>query len=142
MQQVRCEFCHEFINASEYPTHREQHLKLRADGQQTDYATLPEADRENGPLYGVPQVYVHRKCGNATGMPEDIIRSYLKNPYMYLADETFCTGCGTHVAMGECQWQETGENLQTYMNRLRAEKPELRPGILMWTLLKLIKLFR
>jgi hypothetical protein len=54
----------------------------------------------------VPSVYVHRKCGVTTGMPEEIVRSYLRNPYMYLADATFCCGCGTHVPFRECTWTE------------------------------------
>ena len=63
-------------------------------------------------------------------MPEEIVRSYLKNPYLYLADSTFCCGCGRHVPFRECKWTETGENLQAYMDDLRAQKPELRPGLL------------
>jgi hypothetical protein len=75
----------------------------------------------------VPRVYVHRKCGVATQMPEEIIRSYLQNPYLYSSDETFCCGCNKHVPERECKWTETGENLQEYMDRLRAAKPEMRP---------------
>ena len=141
MAQVRCEFCHEYIDKSEYDAHCAEHMKLRADGQQTDYVTLPQEDREQGSLAGVPQVYVHEKCGAATGMPEEIVRSYLKNPYLYLADKTFCTGCGKHVPFRECQWAETGENLQEYTDRLRAEKPEMRPGIFIRMLAGIVKLF-
>jgi hypothetical protein len=127
MSQKRCPYCHEYIDASDYPAHEAEHVKARPDGQQTDYATLPEEERDQGDLAGVPRVYVHTKCGGGTGMPEDIIRSYLKNPYMYMADATFCTGCGKHVPFRECVWVETGEDLQSYMDRLRAEKPELKP---------------
>lgn len=140
MPRVRCEFCHEYIDQVDYPDHRKQHLKLRADGQQTEYVTLPEEEREQGALVGIPQVYVHRSCGAATGMPEEIIRSYLVNPYLYLADKTFCTGCGRHVPLRECEWTETGENLQVYTDQLRAAKPDLRPGILMRMLGRLLKL--
>ena len=127
MAQVRCPYCHEYIDESAYPAHQAGHLEPKPDGQQTDYATLPEEEREQGDLAGVPKVYVHRKCGSATGMPEEIIRSYLKNPYMYMADETFCCGCGKHVPFRDCVWTETGEDLQTYMDNLRAEKPEMKP---------------
>jgi len=127
MAQVRCPYCHEYIDESAYPAHEARHVKARADGQQTDYATLPEEDRDQGDLAGVPKVYVHRKCGVATGMPEEIIRSYLANPYMYMADATFCCGCGTHVPFRECVWTETGEDLQTYTDKLRASKPEMKP---------------
>lgn len=141
MGQVRCEFCHEFIEKSEYNSHIEEHMKLRPDGQQTDYVTLPDEERATGSLHGVPQIYLHTRCGNSTGMPEDIIRSYLQNPYLYLADRTFCTGCGKHVPFKECEWTETGENLQDYMDDLRAEKPEMRPGILTRMLVGVVKLF-
>lgn len=127
MAQIRCPYCHEYIDEATLPAHEAKHRKARPDGQQNDYATLPEEDREQGDLTGVPKVYIHRKCGAATGMPEGIIRSYLKNPYMYMADATFCTGCGKHVPVRECEWTETGENLQSYMNKLRAAKPEMKP---------------
>lgn len=74
-------------------------------------------------------------------MPEEIVRSYLKNPYLYLADETFCAGCGVHVSFSDCEWTETGEDLQVYMNRLRAEKPELRPGLLKRILVGVLNFF-
>lgn len=139
MATIRCEFCHEHIDSADYPAHRETHMKLREDGQQTDYVTLPPEERHAGSLEGVPQVYVHRRCGAATGMPEEIIRSYLENPYLYLADRTFCTGCGRHVPFRECVWTETGEDLQTYTDRLRAAKPELRPGLLKRVLFALLR---
>jgi hypothetical protein len=44
-----------------------------------------------------------------------------------MADETFCGGCGTHVPFRECVWVETGEDLQTYTDKLRAAKPEMKP---------------
>ena len=56
-----------------------------------------------------------------------LIRSYLKNPYLYGADATFCTGCGRHVPFRECVWEETGEDLQSYTDGLRAAKPEMKP---------------
>jgi hypothetical protein len=126
-QQIRCQFCHEYVDAADYRAHVAQHVKERPDGQQTDYATLPPEEREAGDLAGVPRIYVHRKCGAGTGMPEEIIRSYLKNPYLYMADRTFCTGCGEHVPFRECVWTETGEDLQTYIDKLRAAKPEMKP---------------
>ncbi len=141
MGMVRCQYCHEYIDTAAYSSHKAEHLKARPDGQQSEYATLPPEEREQGSLSGVPTVYVHVKCGAATGMPEEIVRSYLKNPYMYLADATFCTGCGTHVPFRDCKWTETGENLQTYTDRLRAEKPECRPGILTRMLIGIAKLF-
>ena len=127
MSTIRCPYCHEHIDSAAYPAHEAEHLKPRPDGQQSEYATLPPEEREEGSLAGAPKVYRHRKCGVATGMPEEIIRSYLKNPYMYMADETFCCGCGRHVPFRECVWVETGEDLQTYTDKLRAAKPEMKP---------------
>ena len=127
MEQIRCPYCHEFIDKAEFPAHEAAHRKTRPDGQQSEYATLPEEERAQGDLAGVPKVYVHRKCGAATGMPEEIIRSYLQNPYLYSADATFCCGCGKHVPFRECVWTETGEDLQSYTDKLRAAKPEMKP---------------
>ena len=127
MGMIRCPYCHDMIDERDMAAHEAEHRRAKPDGQQSEYATLPPEEREEGDLTGVPRVYVHRKCGQGTGMPEEIIRSYLKNPYMYTADASFCTGCGKHVPFRECEWVETGEDLQTYTDRLRAEKPEMKP---------------
>jgi hypothetical protein len=127
METIRCPYCHEYIDPAAYPAHEAEHRKPRPDGQQSETATLPPEDREQGPLAGVPKVYRHSRCGAATGMPEEIIRSYLKNPYMYMADATSCCGCGKHVPFRECVWVETGKDLQTYTGNLRAAKPEMKP---------------
>jgi hypothetical protein len=136
MPKIHCPYCHEEVDALAYPIHEANHRMTREDGQQNEYVTLPEDQRETGDLDGVPQVYVHQKCGVATGMPEEIIRTYLKNPYIYSGDATYCCGCSTHVPNRECVWTETGEDLQTYMDKLRAAKPELKPKwywkALMW----------
>ncbi len=127
MAKIRCPYCHKMVEEASFDAHEAKHRKAKADGQQTDYVTLPETQRKKGKLDGVPTVYVHDKCGGATGMPEDIIRSYLKNPFLYMADATFCTGCGKHVPFAECEWTETGENLQDTMDDLREAKPHLKP---------------
>ncbi len=119
MSQIRCPFCHLYIDECAYPAHGADHVKARPDGQQADYVTLPDDEREHGDLDGVPQVYVHHRCGVETCMPEDIVRSYLKDPYLYSADETFCCGCGRHVPNRQCSWVESDENLQEYFGRLR-----------------------
>ncbi|NLS96888.1 MAG: hypothetical protein GXX96_32530 [Planctomycetaceae bacterium] len=128
--QVRCPYCHEYVPQSQYGRHEQQHLRLQEDGQQAEYATLPPEEREvSTDLTSAPRWYRHKKCGQVTGMPEEIIQTYLTNPWFYLSDKTFCTGCGKHVRLRECVWEETGENLQTYNDRLRAGKPGLRPGL-------------
>lgn len=130
-QLKRCPYCHEHIDESEFVAHCAAHEKIRPDGQHEEYITLPPELRLNEMPIDEPQVYQHRKCGECTQMPEEIIRSYLVNPYLYLADRTFCTGCGVHVPARECVWTETGEDLQSHTDRLRAAKPECRPGFLM-----------
>src|ERR1700754_103130 len=114
MPKERCPYCHEYIESSEMAAHEAAHRELQEDGQQADYVTLPEDEREQGDLDGEPTVYIHRVCGEATEMPDDIVRSYLVNPYLYLADATFCCGCGKHVPLRECVWMDTGEDLQTH----------------------------
>ncbi len=141
MSTIRCPFCHEYIEEAAYSAHEAEHMKLRPDGQQGEYVTLPPDLRDEGSLDGVPKVYRHNRCGEHTGMPEEIIRSYLINPYLYSADRTFCTGCGIHVPLSECVWVETGEDLQTYTDKLRAEKPEMRPGFFKRMLIGLAKMF-
>ncbi len=128
MDTIRCPYCHENVAINGFEEHKRTHLEKKPDGQQTDYATLPPEDRLEGDLTGVPTVYVHQQCGAATGMPDEIVRSYIKNPFLYMSDSTFCTGCEKHVPIGECIWADTGENLQSYMDSLRAKKPELRPA--------------
>lgn len=124
MARVQCPFCHEMIDERAFPAHAAKHMERRSDGQQTDYATLPQSQREAGNLDTVPRVYVHAICRVATVMPEEIVRTYLQDPHFYSADATYCCGCERHVPFGECVWKETGENVQAYMNKLRAAKPK------------------
>src|SRR5262245_2748168 len=81
MSIVQCKYCHEMVPLVTYALHVQQHERKRADGQQTDDATLPAELREEGDLEGVPRWYRHEKCGVQAGMPEDIIRTYLQNPF-------------------------------------------------------------
>jgi hypothetical protein len=118
-----------YVDSVAYPAHEAEHLERRRDGQQGEYVTLPPQEREQGSLAGVPMVYRHEKCGATTRMAEEIIRSYLKNPYLYTADETFCGGCGQHVPLRQCVWVETGEDLQSYTERLRAATLPSKHGV-------------
>ena len=133
---TRCPYCHEWVKALGYPEHRKQHDGFRPDGQQTEYITLPPEDRDPRSLEGVPRVYYHSRCGSHTGMPEEIIRSYLQDPYLYYGDHSFCGGCHKHIPCRELVWVETGENMQAYNDRLRAAHPEKRP--LLWQLKRLL----
>ncbi len=120
MANVECPYCHKLIPEREFEAHVAYHRADRGDGQNRDYATLRPDLRDQDDLTGVPQVYMHLKCRTGTGMPEEIVRTYLVNPWFYNSDRTFCCGCSTHVPLSECVWTETGENVQQYMNKLRA----------------------
>ncbi len=141
MATKRCPYCHEWIDLGEFGAHCAEHQRLRPDGQHNEYVTLPPEEREQGDLEGVPRVYRHWRCGRCTGMPEEIIRTYLKNPFTYMADRSFCTGCGRHVPCRELVWVETGENMQDYNNRLRADYRERNPKPATRTLSDLLMLF-
>ncbi len=87
-----------------------------------DHQTLPPRVRSKKRLRDVPKVYYHEKCGAATGMPEEIIRTYLVNPWFY-NNYTFCCGCNRYLHQKNFYWTETGENLHDYSLRLRRESP-------------------
>ena len=138
MKTIRCEYCHQEVPANQYEAHVKEHTKLQDDGQQVDYATLP-ADQRHGvelDFENAPKWYQHQKCGQVTGMPHEIIKTYLKNPYFY-SGMTFCTGCEDHVPESECVWEETGQNLSEYKDELKAKVPR-PPGCFGFMLLFLL----
>lgn len=134
MPRRRCPFCHEMISVLNFERHIQQHTELRSDGQMTDHVTLPPEQRESGSLEGVPSVYEHSRCGQCTQMPDEIIRSYLKNPFLY-NNYTFCAGCGTYFHTREFTWIDTGETLYDYNQGLKAEYRRHHPSL--WS--KLVK---
>jgi len=117
---VECPFCHKSVFRWFYSWHQSGHTALREDGQMNEHVTLAPEQRYEGSLDGVPQAYRHAKCGVTTGMPEEIIRSYLVNPLTY-NDSSFCCGCGTYVISSDLNWIETGEAVMSYMGRLRSD---------------------
>jgi hypothetical protein len=84
---------------------------------------LPPEARFSGALDGVPRVYRHEKCGVATEMPEEVIRSYLADPWLY-NDWVWCSGCEDNIRQRDLVWTETGEHLSEYFATLRALKPQ------------------
>jgi len=118
MDSVVCPFCHKEVLASWYPKHRAKHTAKLADGQMKDHITVHPTGRFQGSLDGVPQVYRHPKCRVATRMPEEIIRSYLVNPFLYSA-RSFCCGCNDYVDQTELFWTETGQNMAEYNEDLK-----------------------
>jgi hypothetical protein len=112
--------------------HRAKHTKRLPDGQMTDHITVPPERRFEGSLKGVPRGYRHPRCGVVTGMPEEIVRSYLANPFLY-ASRSFCCGCNDYIPCAELFWVETGQCLMDYFRGLQEEylrvheKPPLKP---------------
>jgi hypothetical protein len=82
---------------------------------------LPPESRFGGPLDGVPRVYQHAKCGVATEMPEDVIRSYLADPWLY-NDWVWCCGCEDNIRQQDLTWKDTGERLSDYFAGLKANR--------------------
>jgi hypothetical protein len=124
IETVRCPFCHEQIEQSILETHiKEIHLVKLPDGQQKDHLTTPPQMRYEGSLENVPQAYYHKKCGCGTGMPEEIIRSYLIDPFLH-NDYTFCCGCNDYVHISQVYWLTpehflTDETVHQYIRKLR-----------------------
>jgi hypothetical protein len=82
---------------------------------------LPPDAQYAGPLDGVPRVYIHAKCGVATEMPEEFVRSYLADPWLY-NDWVWCCGCNDNIRQQDLTWSESGERLSDYFGNLRAER--------------------
>lgn len=141
MARRRCPFCHEMISGLQYDRHIRQHTELRADGQMNDHVTLPPDQRHGGSIDDVPSVYEHDRCGKCTRMPDDIIRSYLRNPFLY-NDKTFCASCGTYYHTREFTWVETGETLYEYNQNLKAEYRKRHPTLLTQLLRVIAGLFQ
>ena len=119
MLLIRCPFCHRLVLRPFYAGHKAKHTAPRPDGQMTDHVTVHPAGRYKGSLRDVPQVYRHPTCGVATKMPEEIIRSYLVNPFLY-GGGSFCCGCNGYVPEGELFWTETVQSLAEYQAELQA----------------------
>lgn len=116
----RCPYCHRWVLNWLYDSHEKKHTQRRDDGQMTDHVTAPPTERYTGSLADVPQAYHHSVCDTTTGMPEEIIRTYLVNPMAY-NDSSFCCGCGDYIDMSQLVWRETGENVLDYMGKLRLQ---------------------
>jgi hypothetical protein len=125
---IECPFCHKSVFRWFYAWHESKHTAIRDDGQMNEHITAAPQNRFEGSLEGVPQAYVHRKCGVATGMPEEIIRTYLVAPLTY-NDTSFCCGCGEYIIGSELTWLDTGESLMAYNGRMRCEYLKNTHGI-------------
>jgi hypothetical protein len=113
------------------------------DEPNRDEPNRPEALQgdEQFDLTGQPRHYVHLVCGEPTQMPEEQLRNYLTNPYYYPIDRTYCPGCGVPVPLRHCYWIETRENLQVFLDRLRAEHADLEPPVFFRCITRFLKLW-
>ncbi|MBC7853597.1 MAG: hypothetical protein IAF94_09185 [Pirellulaceae bacterium] len=129
-----CPFCHTWLANNIFDEHVASHTRLLPDGQMKDHVTVRPEERFAGDLAKEPRWYVHPKCGGVTGMPEEIIRSYMVDPFLY-NESSFCTGCHGYVPTAELFWQETNESLQGASYRRKAEfiqKNHLNPNDFVW----------
>lgn len=117
---IRCQFFHKLVFRPFYASHRAKHTELLPDGQMSEHITVHPTGRYKGSLKGIPQAYEHPRCGVATGMPEEIIRSYLVNPFLY-SGGSFCCGCGDYMPYEELFWKDTGQSLADYFRELQEE---------------------
>jgi Protein of unknown function (DUF3239) len=117
---VNCKFCHETVFLPLYDSHLSKHTQPLEDGQMTDHITVCPQQRYQKSLDRIPNVYIHPYCNTRTGMPEDIIRSYLVNPFLY-NQYTFCTGCRDYIHQSELFWCETEQCLADYFQDLQQE---------------------
>lgn len=76
----------------------------KEEGQNTCYLILSEEERAKGFIRPVRDSYTHDKCGALTRMPLAIAETYARDPKFYGA--TFCTGCNTHLPVGEFTWDD------------------------------------
>ena len=118
MLLVSCPFCHKKVLRFFYAGHRAKHTAALPDGQMKDHVTVHPTGRFKGSLSGIPQAYRHPKCGVTTKMPEEIIRSYLVNPFLY-GGGSFCCGCNDYLPEAEFFWTETGQNMAEYNQDLK-----------------------
>jgi hypothetical protein len=67
-----------------------------------------------------PRVYKHKKCGCKVRMSDDVILTYLDDPFYY-TEFTHCPRCGGDVPRRECVWVETRQRMDEYFEDLQAE---------------------
>jgi hypothetical protein len=77
----------------------------------------PERPGESGPS---SLVYEHRRCGVRTVLPELEHKLLLADPYQL--PYTYCAGCKKHFHDRQFTWADSGENLFSYVKRLRSRK--------------------
>lgn len=72
------------------------------------------------------RAYIHQRCGGMTTISNgasDQDFTNLSNPFAPVG-ATFCSGCGSHFPLSEFAWADTGEGVQEFRERHRAELQE------------------
>lgn len=77
------------------------------------------------------RAYYHAKCGsNTLCTGDDLVR--LECPFRGCSG-TFCCGCNKRVPLSAVQWEDTGENVAEYRQRIAGAVPFWRRAWLFWT---------
>ncbi|MEM6930364.1 MAG: hypothetical protein AAF602_25730 [Myxococcota bacterium] len=71
----------------------------------------------------MPRTFRHEPCGTVTELPATVLATILRDPHL-VADTTRCAHCKKLVPFSECVWVETGQDLQSFLDELRAESAE------------------
>ena len=82
--------------------------------------TSRRAEPEDEIPEDTPRVYKHKKCGAKVRMPDDVIVTYLDDPFFH-NEFTDCPRCGDAVPRRECVWVDTGQRLDEYFEDLQAD---------------------
>lgn len=134
-----CPVCHTWMSTSIFQSHMAAHFKLPQSGPmpfQPQGMGLPQFGSQPIVITSAkePRTYVHPKCGSVTAIPDELLHSFARDPFLY-NETSFCTGCGTYVSTGELFWQGTNESLLAAGYRQRAEfiqKNGLRAEDFVW----------
>ena len=113
-----CPYCDRNVLYFLYSVHIVKHATVQARRTKDGRVVLPGDERYAGSLHGVPRLYRHPACGSWSNLAEDVIRSYLVNPFLH-GDRWGCRGCKRFVPTAELYFAQTGECVFAYMQRLR-----------------------
>lgn len=72
--------------------------------QNEAYLVLSEEERKKGFVRLVRKTYVHKFCGSATTMGQELSETYARDPKFYGA--TYCCTCQIHKPVAEFNWED------------------------------------
>src|SRR5262249_3508950 len=91
----------------------------------------PAPPKGRGPLECLSRRYRHLACNAVTiGSGDDLV--LLECPFRPLGGGTFCVRCKTFVPLSSVVWEDTGENIEEYRDRLYKSVPWKRRMYLSW----------